>query len=280
MTDGSQVWATCRASDGYEFLVRRYPAAGRPRSRLVMLHGIRSHGGWYTRSCQRFAEAGHEVHFLDRRGAGANTSRRGDTPNFRRLLDDVADYVATERRARPWLPTVLVGISWGGKLAVGLQYRRPGLTQGMVLVAPGLKPIVNPPLAQRLRIFLASRLRPTKPFPIPLNDPELFTTDPAAQRFIETDRFGLRQATARFLYQSFALDVYLRRAVRRVQVPTLLLLAGTDRVISNERTRKLVHRFPSRDNRVIDYPGAGHTLEFESPAHPWVGDVLKWLERV
>ena len=268
-----------RASDGYEFLARRYPAAGRPRARLVMLHGVRSHGGWYTRSCERFAAAGYEVHFLDRRGAGANTSRRGDAPSFRRLLDDVGEYVQHERRSRPWLPTVLVGISWGGKLAVGLTYRRPGLVQGLVLVAPGLKPLIAPPLGQRLRILLASRLRPTRLFPIPLNDPELFTADPTARAFIAADRLGLREATARFLFQSVALDVYLRRAVRRVTVPTLLLLAGTDRVIDNGRTRKLVGRFPGRDVRVIDYPGAGHTLEFEPPGHPWTGDVLTWLGR-
>ena len=270
-------WVAFRASDGYPLLARRYPTAGRPTARLVLLHGIRSHAGWYSRSCERFAAAGYEVHFLDRRGAGANTVRRGDAPNFRRLLDDVAEYVLAERTRRPWLPTVLGGISWGGKLAVGLPYRWPGLVHGLVLVCPGLKPLVGPPPAQRGRILLARVLRPTKLFPVPLNDPDLFTADPAGQRFIESDRFGLRLATARFLYETFALDVYLRRAVRRVSLPTLLLLAGTDRVVSNPKTRKFVGRMPGRDVRVIDYPGAGHTLEFEPPAHPWADDVLRWL---
>jgi alpha-beta hydrolase superfamily lysophospholipase len=265
------------ASDGYRFYARRWEPAGRPRVRLVFLHGIRSHGGWYGRSCRRFAENGCEVHFLDRRGAGLNTARRGDTPGFRRLLDDVAEYLLAARDAKPWLPTVVGGISWGGKLAVGLPYRRPGLIDGLVLVAPGLKPLISPPLAVRLRIALASRLRPTRLFPIPLNEPELFTADPTWQRFIDADRFGLRMATARFLFSSFALDVYLRRAANRVTVPSLLLLARHDRVIDNGRTRQLVGRFPSRDNRVIDYPHAHHTLEFEPDGHPWVGDVLKWL---
>ena len=73
--------------------------------------------------------------------------------------------------------------------------------------------------------------------------------------------------------------MYLRRAAKRVTVPTLLLLAGTDRVIDNGRTRKLVGRFPGRDVRVIDYPGAGHTLEFEPTGHPWAADVMTWLGR-
>jgi alpha-beta hydrolase superfamily lysophospholipase len=265
-----------RASDGYEFLGRRYPTPGRPLVRMVVLHGIRSHGGWYARSCEAFAAAGCEVHFLDRRGAGMNTARRGDAPGFRRLLDDVAEYITAERRTRPWLPTVLVGVSWGGKLAVGLQYRRPGLVHGLVLIAPGLKPLVRPSPGERLRILAARAMRPGKAFPIPLNDPELFTPHADARRFIAADRFGLRHATARFLFASVGLDVYLRRAARRVTVPTLLLLAGTDRVIDNARTRKVVGRFPSRDCKVIDYPGAGHTLEFEPAGHPWVRDVTRW----
>ena len=80
-----------RASDGYPFYYRRYAPAGAPRARVVFVHGIRSHGGWYTRSCCALAAAGFEVYFLDRRGAGLNTAHRGDAPGFRRLLDDVVE---------------------------------------------------------------------------------------------------------------------------------------------------------------------------------------------
>ena len=111
---------TFRASDGYSFYYRHFPASGTPKARLVFIHGIRSHGGWYARSCRRFADAGFDVYFLDRRGAGLNTAHRGDAPNFRRLFDDVAEFVQHLRAARAWLPIVLGGISWGGKLAVGL----------------------------------------------------------------------------------------------------------------------------------------------------------------
>ncbi|OWK43825.1 alpha/beta fold hydrolase [Fimbriiglobus ruber] len=268
-----------RASDGYRFYYRTWVPPVRPRARLVILHGIRSHGGWYERSCQRFAAAGFEVSFLDRRGAGLNTARRGDCPSFRRLIDDVAEFLLKQRETAAWLPTFVAGISWGGKLAVGLQARRPGLTSGLILLCPGLKPQVSPPLASRLRIALARCARPEKFFPIPLNDPELFTSNPEWQQFIATDRYGLREATARFLFNSATFDIYLKRAASRVTVPTLLLLAGRDKVIDNARTRAYAASFPSRDNRAIDYPDAHHTLEFEGDRHPFMDDVVKWIER-
>lgn len=275
---GSPVLRTFRASDGYVFYLRHYPAVGRTRGRLVFLHGIRSHGGWYTRSCGEFAAAGFDVYFLDRRGAGLNTARRGDGPSFRRLLDDVAEFTRSLRAERVWLPLFVCGISWGGKLAAALPYRRPGLLDGLVLLCPGLVPKVAPPFLRRMRIALAKFLRPDRLFSIPLNEPELFTASPEWQKFIDADPHGLRVATARFLFNSFALDIYLRRASRRVAVPALLALAEHDRIIDNAGTRAFVGRFAGA-REVVEYPGAHHTLEFEPPDHPWVGDVLAWLAR-
>ncbi|HSQ55336.1 MAG TPA: alpha/beta fold hydrolase, partial [Gemmata sp.] len=267
-----------RASDGYTFYFRHYSPPGTPRARLVFLHGIRSHGGWYTRSCAAFAAAGIEVFFLDRRGAGLNTAHRGDSPEFRRLLDDVAEFVQSLREDRGWLPVFLCGISWGGKLAVGLPYRKPGLVDGLVLLCPGLVPKVAPPFLRRMRIAIARVLRPDRLFPVPLNEPELFTASPQWQKFIVEDLYGIRLATARFLFSSFSLDIYLRRAAKRVNIPVFLALAEHDRIIDNAGTKELAQRFTGQ-TKVIDYPGAHHTLEFESPAHPWLGDVVTWIER-
>lgn len=275
---GEATLQTFRASDGYRFYYRHFRAPGEPTGRLVFVHGIRSHGGWYTRSSGRFAAAGFDVFFLDRRGSGLNTAGRGDAPSFRRLLDDVGEFVQHLRADRPGLPIVLGGISWGGKLAVGLPYRRAGLVDGLVLLCPGLVPKVAPPFARRARIAVARVIRPGKFFPIPLNEPELFTGSPDSQAYIHREPHGLREATARFLFGSFSLDIYLRRAVKQVSVPTLLVLGGQDRIISNEATRLSAGRFGTPVS-VLDYPDAHHTLEFEPAGHPWVDDVAAWVRR-
>ena len=266
-----------RASDGYSFYFRHFRPVGPIRARLVIVHGIRSHGAWYSRSAAQFAEAGIEVYFLDRRGAGLNSTSRGDTPSFRRLLDDVAEFVQSVREESAWLPQFMCGISWGGKIAVGLPYRKPGLIDGLVLLCPGLVPKVAPAFSQRTRIALARVFRPKKFFPIPLNDPELFTSSLDWQRYVDSEPYGLRQATARFLFSSFSMDIYLRRAARHVTLPTFLALAQNDRIIDNAQTREFVSRFPG-ELTVNEYAHAHHTLEFEPESHPWMADVLKWVE--
>jgi alpha-beta hydrolase superfamily lysophospholipase len=265
---------TFTAGDGYVWRYRRYEPAGPPRAEVVALHGIQSHSGWYEQSCAQLAAGGYAVSFLDRRGCGLNERDRGDAPSFRRLLDDVAEYVTPLPR-----PRYLMGISWGGKLAVGFPRRHPDQADGLVLIAPGLCPRVRPALGQRLKIVASRLLAPRQRFPIPLNEPELFTANPERQRFIRDDPLALRTATARFLFESRRMDVYLRFVVRHVTVPVLLLLAEHDRIIDNAATRRFVGRFATAERTVVEYPGAHHTLEFEAGGPPFVRDLLTWLGR-
>lgn len=267
------------AGDGYRWRYQRYDPGQRPRAEVVCIHGIQSHAGWYGSSCGQLRDAGYAVAFLDRRGAGMNEQDRGDAPSFRRLLDDLAEYLRTLRTGAPGMPVFLVGISWGGKLAVALQRRRPGLVEGLILVCPGFCARVRPTWTERLAIAWARLVNPYRRFPTPLGDPALFTATPWRQEFIRDDPLSLREATARFLLESVRLDGYVRLAARKVRMPVLLLLAELDRIIDNKATRRFVDRFPAADREVIEYAGAHHTLEFEPAAKDFINDLHAWLER-
>ncbi len=263
------------ASDGYTWAYRHYSAGDTPRARLIYLHGIQSHAGWYEASCSRLADLGFAVDFLDRRGSGVNEASRGDTPSFGRLLDDVAEFLRSLPNDRP---KVLLAVSWGGKLAVALHRKHPDLVQGQALLCPGLCPKIAPSIATQVSIATASLVQPGRHYPIPLNDPELFTRTPRWLEFLRQDPLALREATARFLSQSVWLDLYLRRCPRHVRIPTFLLLAGRDAIIDNFKTARFCERFAG-PLEVRTFATAHHTLEFEPDGPPFVDDLVWWLER-
>jgi alpha-beta hydrolase superfamily lysophospholipase len=265
------------AGDGYVWKSRRYLPAGRARAEVVCVHGIQSHAGWYEHSCREMARAGYAVSFFDRRGSGMNERARGDAPSFRRLLADIAEALRPLREARKTVH--LLGISWGGKPATALQRRHPGLTDGLILLCPGFCPVVGPSFRERLAILWARLTRPTRLFPVPLNDPQLFTATPRWQQFICDDPLGLRQATARLLLESARLDGYLNFVPKYVRVPVLLLLAEHDRIIDNARTRRYVEKFAGSDSTVVELPGTHHTLEFEPDPRVFLDPLLGWLDR-
>jgi alpha-beta hydrolase superfamily lysophospholipase len=261
------------AADGCPLRYRHYPTTGQARARVVCIHGIQSHAGWYDYSCGRLAEAGFELFFLDRRGSGLNTEARGDMPSFRRLLDDIAEFICPLPR-----PVILVAISWGGRLGVALQRRHPGLVDGLALLCPGLCPKVGAPFMKRCVIAAWRLVSPRKLFPIPLNEPELFTATPRWQQFIRDDPLSLHAATARFMVQNVRLGAYLRLFAREVRAPVLLTLAGSDRIIDNGRTRRFLEKLRAPQKTVVEYPGAHHTLEFEPEPARFVNDLIDWLQ--
>ncbi len=274
-----------QASDGYRWKYRKYLTTQKPRGIVVFVHGIQSHAGWYEYSCTQLALAGYEVYFLDRRGSGMNAETRGDAPSFRRLLDDIAEFLTklprttADEQTRGLLPVFLAGISWGGKLVVALERRHPGLVNGLMLLCPGFFAKVRPTLWQRFGIFFSRLFRPRTKYPIPLNDPELFTSSPTWQQFLRDDPLRLHQATARLLVESVRLDGYLRFTPKYVHVPVLLLLASEDRIIRNDLTREFVDKFATPDKQIIEYTGAHHTLEFEQPPALFLKDMQDWLDR-
>ena len=85
---------TFTAGDGYRWRYRVYePPGASPRARLVCLHGIQSHGGWYVETAEALAARGYTVFLTDRRGSGASDEPRGhfESPaQLLRVFDDGA----------------------------------------------------------------------------------------------------------------------------------------------------------------------------------------------
>src|SRR5687767_1199461 len=161
--------------DGYACFARWYWPTCPLRGAILYLHGIQSHGLWFESSAKRLVEAGWAVLLPDRRGSGRNLIDRGHTPSPRRWLLDVAecfDELETRTRLKRFH---VVGVSWGGKLALAAQRHLPQRVSGLSLIAPGLFPRVDLPLAQKIRVGFSVLAAPRSAFTIPLNDPEMFT---------------------------------------------------------------------------------------------------------
>ena len=280
MTESTPAVETWAAPDGYPIHVACWPAAGALKARVVVLHGVQSHGGWYHNLGRTLAEGGYEAHFPDRRGSGANRVDRGHTPSTGRLLDDVAEYLATLKSRQPTSPIALAGISWGGKLAVITAGRRPDLVDALALICPGLHPRVGVSRGERWRIALAYFTDRRKAFPIPLSDPALFTASRAGQEFIANDPLGLHAATAGLLAASTFIDRIVGRIPPRVRQPSLLMLAGRDRIVDNARTLAYFDQLASTRRQVITYPEGHHTLEFDPDPSRYALDLVRWLGEV
>lgn len=260
-------------SDGYAVRSRWWP--GRAGGAVaVYLHGIQSHGGWYLGSALRLVEAGVGVLLPDRRGSGWNSMGRGHSVSARRLVEDVLEQVQWARSRAGTKRVHLIGVSWGGKLALAAHQASPEDVCSLTLIAPGLFSRVELPVRTRLAVALARVVTPRRHFDLPLDEPELFTANSERIEFIRMDPLRLRTATASLLVASRFLDRATRRARRGPTTVMNLFLAENDRIIDNERTKGWARDLPWPERKIIEYRGAHHTLEFEPDPCRFVDDLV------
>jgi acylglycerol lipase len=263
--------------DGYRCAVRVWET-DHPVGRLVFVHGLISHGGWYLSTCRYLAQAGFEVHFLERRGSGLNPVRRGDVDDWVTWLADVERYL--ESLAKD-LPVILLGMSWGGKFVAAVARRRPELLRAAGMFCPGLFARQMPGWTKRIGLRLGRTVGlGNLSVTVPLQDPALFTQAPRWQEYIAHDPFTLRKITIRFAAEDLKLTRFATAAPGEIKVPMLLMLAGHDRIVENSRVLDFFHRLGSSQKRLIEYPAASHTLEFEPDPTVYMEDLRRWCADV
>ena len=264
---------TLEMSDGYSIRSRWWPGSADGVS-VVYLHGIQSHGEWFLGTASRLAASGAAVLLPDRRGSGLNWEARGHTPSAGRLIDDVGEQLDWVRERSGRSRVHLVGVSWGGKLAFCVQQRAAKRVEGLTLISPGMFARVDLSWGLKCRVAAARVFSPRRRFPIPLDDPELFTTNPKRIEFIRNDLQRLEHATASLLFASHSLGKIVHSTNRGPSTSLHLFLAEHDRIIDNERTKAWARGLGWPNRRITEYQGAHHTLEFEAAPGPFTDDLV------
>jgi alpha-beta hydrolase superfamily lysophospholipase len=195
------------------------------------------------------------------------------------LVEDLGEFVGSVRRRLGGVPVHLEAISWGARLACAGCILHPDLADSLVLVTPGLAAKAAVSFAAKLGVAAACVVNPRKLFDVPLADARLFTANADRIAWIERDELSLGRCTARFLRETRRLDRFVRRHAARLRTPLLMMLAGRDRIVDNERVRAVFDRFASQPKDVILYADAEHTLEFEDSPKPIFDDVVRWLNQ-
>ena len=262
--------------DGAEIYYREWQGAP-AKAVLVYLHGIESHTGWFVDTADLLNKKGYTVYALERRGSGVHRENRGFVKNYHILVDDLRRVLEYIKKENPGKKIYLLGLCWGGKLAVTFAALKYSLIDGLILISPAIKTKVDLPLWKKVDVLFSNFLRPKKLFNVPIED-SMFTKNPKYLDFIKNDKMKLTRVTARFFFETSKMDMRFNKIAGRIHVPLLLLLAGNDRVVDNTGVRKWFEREGSEDKTLKVYQGSCHSLEFEEEAKDLVEDICRWVD--
>jgi acylglycerol lipase len=250
-------------------------AQGPERGCVVLFHGMHGHAGSLSHMAAQFAKAGFWCYAMDFVHHGRSQGEKGLICDFSVLHEDAARLVYRVRQRHPGLKVFAGGQSMGGMVATNMELDRPGISDGLVLLAPAVS------LGMRVSRWQLALVRALSYLPD-------FGLVPQ----------GMRDGTKHNLREEFMKDplnytgrlypVYLRRitlemervgaALSSLKAPFVLFFGGKDRLV-DPRCVLQYDKSASPDRSIYIFKDMWHAITLEEQAPEVASLAVQWLHK-
>lgn len=267
------------AVDGDNLAIQDWPLepSAPLRGVVLLVHGLGEHAGRYDELAQRLNSWGYAVRGYDQYGHGESGGVRGGLPSDNRLVEDLADVLSsTRKRMDAGTPLILLGHSMGGLVAARLVALGLARVDGLVLSSPAFDPGLN--AFQKFLLAVLPSIAPNLRVRNGL-DPAWISHDPKVVQAYQHDKLvhdRISARLARFIADGGAATL---RAAPQWQVPTLLLYAGTDKLVSPRGSAAFAQAAPARVVTAHCFEGLYHEIFNELEREPVYARLQQWLDR-
>ncbi len=261
--------STFTTHDGVSLFYRHWPAAETSARRaIVMFHRGHEHGGRMAHMVEELGLQGFDFFAWDARGHGESPGERGDSPSFATSVRDVQTFI-DHIAATYGIDTadmVVLAQSVGAVVISTWAHDYAPKIRALVLASPAFKVKLYVPFARsglklmrawRGNFFVNSYVKAK----FLSHDPQRiasFEADPLISRPISVNMLlGLYDAAERVVADAQA-----------IQIPTQLLISGSDFVVHRKPQEQFFQRLGSLDKEMHILPGFFHdTLGERDRAH-------------
>ena len=124
-------------ADNLELFARKWLPDSEALAVICLIHGKGEHSGRYLNAASTLTDAGYILLTFDLRGHGKSQGRRGFSPSYEALMDDISLLLNEAVNRFPNLPHFLYGHSLGGNLVLNYALRRKCRLSGVIASSIG-----------------------------------------------------------------------------------------------------------------------------------------------
>ncbi|HAI75559.1 MAG TPA: lysophospholipase [Microscillaceae bacterium] len=253
-----------------------------PQAVFVIVHGMGEHSGRFMRIVNHLVPKSYAVLAYDQRGHGQTAGKRGHTPSYQHLLEDLNLFLDYDRQAFPGIPIFLYGHSMGANVVLNFALQHSGKTKlaGVVASSPWLKLAFEPPTIQVALGKLVSRLFPA--FTQNTNlDATAISQDLAAVEAYRNDPLVHDKISATFFLQTYAAGQKALAEAANLTLPLLIYHGTADRLTSPEGSKQFAQKANPQHTTSQWFEGAFHELhnETETFYRPALQLLDSWLSK-
>jgi len=271
---------TFTASDGENLAVQDWPTDGPAWAQVLLVHGLGEYAGRYDALAQRLSAWGCAVRGYDQYGHGESGGPRGGLNHPQRLMDDLADLIdATRARMSPHQCLILLGHSMGALVAGSVVAQGLRAVDALVLSSPALDLGLSP--WQRCQLACLGRLAPNLRVGNGLH-PEDLSHDATVVLQYQKDRRCHDRISARLARFMVDAGANILAQAPQWETPTLLLYAGSDRIVNPAGSRRFAQTAPAAVVQAHGFEPLYHEIfnESEELAEPVLEQLERWLAHI
>ncbi len=243
---------------------------------VAIVHGYCEHSGRYQRTMEALTQLRISSTVLDLRGHGTSEGARTDVTRYDDYVADVDALWAHALERSQGRPTFALAHSMGGLVATRWAARQPRRLQGLILSSPFFGLASDPPAlmlaAARVLRVVAPGMRLSTELKI-----ENLSHDEAWCAASAEDPLYFRTTTARWFFATRAALRSVRSQIAAIGVPTLVAVAGEDRIVSTPVTKEVFPVFASSDKKLVEFPGYFHEILNESGRQAVLTEIGGWI---
>ncbi|WP_428610647.1 bifunctional alpha/beta hydrolase/class I SAM-dependent methyltransferase [Sedimenticola sp.] len=271
--------ARLRTWDDSELFYRYWLPDGPCSGAIILFHGGHEHSGRFQELVERLDLPDYAIFAWDARGHGHSPGERGYANHFQDYVRDADTFVRqlSEQYRIPLENMALIGHSVGSVIAATWVNDYAPPVRAMVLGSPALRVKLYIPAALP-GLRLLQRLRPNA-YVNSYVKTAMLTHNQAEAAARAADPLISPRIAVRVLTSLFDSAERLIQGAAGIQTPTLILSAGSDRVVHRKAQQRLFDNLGSRDKQIRTLPGFYHEVFHEQERHIPIAEARTFILR-
>ncbi|MBU4377156.1 MAG: lysophospholipase [Candidatus Omnitrophica bacterium] len=243
---------------------------------LLLVHGLGAHSARWQFLVDFFLQNNFSSYAIELRGFGETVDRKGHVDSTNIYFSDISRLSVIARKENPGKKIFLIAESIGALISFSMLASGADFMSGLVCISPAFSSRLDIKPLDYIKIFFTLLYNPRKQFPVPFTA-EMCTRDAGHQKVMKDDRREHRLVSAKLAFEITRLQKKALSSAAKITLPTLFLLAGDDKVVDPDVSRRVFYAIAAKDKKIVEYPEMCHALSIDLGKEKVFLEILKWI---
>lgn len=265
-------------TDGTLMSAMQWDFTNSPEAIIAIVHGHGEHKDRYSHVAEFFGQNNMNTWAFDLRGHGLSGGKRGHSPIYNQLMDDVEQFLMQIRNIHNDIPIILYGHSMGGNIAANYLIKRKGKeVKAAIITDPLFKIAFEPPNWKVSLGKVMANVWPSLTQPTGLDVKHLSTDATVVERY-KKDPLVHNKMSAKLFVDLFNAADWAIENADLLTTPTLMMHGEDDLITSPEGSRA----FAANNTEMVTlkiWPGMYHEIHNEKEKKKVFNYELDWIKK-